>query len=148
MLKKKKIKTKFFTKKPKQLTKKQLSNIPAFPPKKPKRPKKLTKYQMLRIVLLLFDDVGVLTTQYAFKNYVGTYDVEVMDSKSLDDSLFFAKKSINDFFRELLKEKKDLNTFYQQELLLKNGIMQLILMILIQFILILIQYKLLIKDLI
>ena len=29
-----------------------------------------------------------------------------MDSKSLDDSLFLAKKSINDFFRDLLKEKK------------------------------------------
>ena len=77
MLKKKKIKTKFFTKKPKQLTKKQLSDILAFPPKKPKRPKKLTKYQMLRIVLLLFDDVGVLTRQYAFKNYVGTYTLKL-----------------------------------------------------------------------
>ena len=93
-VKKKKIKTKFFTKKPKQLTKKQLSDILAFPPKKPKRPKKLTKYQMLRIVLLLFDDVGVLTRQYAFKNYVGTYDVEVKDSKSLDDSLSLAKKEL------------------------------------------------------
>ena len=35
-----------------------------------------------------------------------TYDVEVMDSKNLYDSLFLAKKSINDFFRDLLKEKK------------------------------------------
>ena len=49
---------------------------------------------MLRIVLLLFDDVGVLTRQYAFKNYVGTYDVEVKDSKSLDDSLSLAKKEL------------------------------------------------------
>ena len=29
-----------------------------------------------------------------------------MDSKSLDDSLFLGKKSINDFLRDLLKEKK------------------------------------------
>ena len=36
-------------------------------------------------------------------------------------------------------KKKDFNTFYQQELLLKNGIMQLILMIFIQYIVILIQ---------
>ena len=62
-----------------------------------------------------------------------------MDSKRLHDSLFLAKKSIIDFFRDLLKEKKDLNTFYQQELLLKNETMQLILMILIQFIVILTQ---------
>ena len=62
-----------------------------------------------------------------------------MDSKSLDDSLFLAKKSIIDFLRGLLKEKKDLNTFYQQELLLRNGTIQLILTILIQLIVILIQ---------
>ena len=29
-----------------------------------------------------------------------------MDSKSLDDSLFLAKRSINDFFKDLLEEKK------------------------------------------
>ena len=29
-----------------------------------------------------------------------------MDSKSLDDSLFLAKRSINDFFRDLLEEKR------------------------------------------
>ena len=35
-----------------------------------------------------------------------TYDVEVMDSKNLDDSLFLAKKSINDFFQRFIKRKK------------------------------------------
>ena len=29
-----------------------------------------------------------------------------MDSKSLDDSLFLAKRSINDFFRDLLEQKR------------------------------------------
>ena len=29
-----------------------------------------------------------------------------MDTKSLDDSLFLAKKSINNFFRDLLEEKR------------------------------------------
>ena len=29
-----------------------------------------------------------------------------MDSKSLDDSLFLAKRSINDFFKDLLEEKR------------------------------------------
>ena len=46
--------------------------------------------------------MGILRKQYAFRNYVGTYDVEVMDTKRLDDSLFLAKKCIIEFFRELL----------------------------------------------
>ena len=29
-----------------------------------------------------------------------------MDSKSLDDSLFLAKRSTNDFFRDLLEQKR------------------------------------------
>ena len=29
-----------------------------------------------------------------------------MDSKSLDDSLFLVKRSINDFFKDLLEEKR------------------------------------------
>ena len=53
--------------------------------------------EILWNVLPLFDDVGILRREYAFRNYAGTYEVEVMDSKSLDDSLFLAKKSINDF---------------------------------------------------
>ena len=43
---------------------------------------------------------------HAHKYYAETYDVEVIDNKSLDDSLFLAKKSINDLFRELLREKR------------------------------------------
>ena len=31
-----------------------------------------------------------------------------MDNKSLDDLLFLAKTSINDFFRDLLEEKRSL----------------------------------------
>ena len=110
-----------------------------FHQKEKKRPKRLIKYQILRNELPLFDDVGILRREYAIRNYAGTYEVEVVDSKSLDDSLFLAKKCSNDFFRDLLKEKKDLNTFYRQELLLKNETMQLILTILIQFIVTLIQ---------
>ena len=88
---------KIFTEKSKQLSNKKLSDILPFPPARRKIPKKLTKYQILWNVLPLFDDVGILRREYAFRNYAGTYEVEVMDSKSLDDSLFLAKKSINDF---------------------------------------------------
>ena len=33
-----------------------------------------------------------------------------MDTKSLDDSLFLARRSINNFLRDLLEEKEVLNT--------------------------------------
>ena len=33
------------------------------------------------------------------------YGVEVIDNKSLDNTLFLAKRSINDLFKDLLKEK-------------------------------------------
>ena len=114
-------------------------NFHFFPPKRKKRSKRLSKYQILSNVLTFFDSTGILRKQDGFRNYAGTYEVEVMDSKSLDDSLFLAKRSINDFSRDLLEEKRGIKTFCQQELLFKNGIMQLILMILTQFFVILIQ---------
>ena len=42
----------------------------------------------------------------ALRGYAETYNVEVMDTKSLYDSLFLAKRSINDFFKDLLEEKR------------------------------------------
>ena len=103
---KKKRKTKIFTKKPKELTIKQLSDVLAFPPKKSKKPKRLTKYQILTNILPFHETTGISRKQYAFKRYAETYNVEAMDSKSLDDSLFLAKRSTDDFFRELLEEKR------------------------------------------
>ena len=94
---------KIFTKKPKELTNKQLSDVLPFLPKKPKR---RTKYQILSNILPFFDTAGISRKQYAFRNYAGTYGVEVMDTKSLDDSLFSAKRSIIDLFRDLLEEKR------------------------------------------
>ena len=41
--KKKNSNSKFFTKKPKEITIKQLSHVLSFPPKKPKTPERLTK---------------------------------------------------------------------------------------------------------
>ena len=102
--KKKKRKTEIFTKKPKELI--ILSDVLAFPPKKPKKPKRLAKHQILSNILPFFDSAGISRRKFAFRDYAGTYNVEVMDSKSLDDSLFLAKRSINDFFKDLLEEKK------------------------------------------
>ena len=97
----------FFDKKPIELTNIQLSKeLPFRPSERKKRPKRLTKHQILQNVLPFFDSVGISRREHAHKYYAETYDVEVIDNKSLDDSLFLAKKSINDLFRDLLKEKR------------------------------------------
>ena len=43
--------------------------------------------------------------EHTHKYYAATYDVEVIDNTSLSDSLVLAKRSINDLFRNLLREK-------------------------------------------
>ena len=97
----------FFDKKPKELTNIQVSKeLPFHPSERKKRPKRLTKHQILQNVLPFFDSVGISRREHAHKYYAETYDVEVIDNKSLDDSLFLAKKSINDLFRDLLREKR------------------------------------------
>ena len=99
----------FFYKKPKELTNKQLSEALPFPPRKPKRSKKskrLTKHQILQNILPCYDSIGISKRERSHQSYAETYDVEVIDNKSLDDSLFLAKKSIDDLFRDLLREKR------------------------------------------
>ena len=96
----------FFSKKSKMLTKYQLSKeLPLFP-KRPKRPRKLTKHQILKNILPLYDSVGILRRERAFKGYIETYNVEVADRINLSDSLFLAKSSIIDSFKDLLQEKR------------------------------------------
>ena len=53
-----------------------------------------------------FDDVRISRREHALRGYAETYNLEVMDTKSLDDSLYLAKRSINDFFKDLLEEKR------------------------------------------
>ena len=83
----------------------------------------------------MYDTVGIWWRERAFKGYIETYNVEVVDKISLSDSLFLAKSSIVDLFKDLLKEKRSFKYVYQQQSLLKFGIMQLINMILKQSIL-------------
>ena len=82
-----------------------------------KRSKRLSKYQILSNILPFFHSAGIWRKEHAFRSYAITCNVEVMDAKSLADSLFLAKRSINDFFKYLLEEKTVLNTFSQQELI-------------------------------
>ena len=84
---------------------------PFFPLKRKKRSKKtsnrLTKHQILQNILPFYDSAGIVLLEHAHQHAAETYDVEVIDNKSLDDSLFLAKKSINDLFRDLLREKRE-----------------------------------------
>ena len=98
--------------KSKKLSNYQLSKeLPFFP----KRPKKLITHQILKNILPLYDTVGISRSQYAHKGYAEVYNVEVVDRISLSGSLFLAESSIIDLFSDLLQQKKDLNTFYQQK---------------------------------
>ena len=96
----------FFSKKVKNLTNYQLSKELPFFPKRSKRPKRLTKHQILKNILPFYDSVGISRKQHVFRNYAETYDVEVVDRISLSDSLFLAKSSIIDLFKDLLEEKR------------------------------------------
>ena len=95
----------FLSRKRSELTNKQLSDVLPFPLKQSNRSKRLTKHQILSNILPFHDIVGISRRQHAHKGYAEAYDVDVIDNTSLDDSLFLAKRSINDLFRDLLREK-------------------------------------------
>ena len=61
---------------------------------------------MLRNILPFYDSVGVSRSKYAHKHYAENCNVEVTDKISLSDSLFLAKSSINDLFKDLLQEER------------------------------------------
>ena len=65
-----------FLKKTKKLSNYQLSKELSF---FPKTPKKLTKHQILKNILPLYDTVGILKKQGGFRNYAENYNVEVVD---------------------------------------------------------------------
>ena len=85
-----------------------LKELPFFPPKRKKKFKRLSKHQILSNILPLYDSVGISLRERAHKSYAETYDVETTDDKNLDVSLFLVKRSINDLFRDLLREKRGL----------------------------------------
>ena len=118
----------FFPRNTKKLSNYQTSKELQFFPKRPKKLKK--KRQILKNILPFYDGVGILKRQRAFRGCAETYNVETVDRKSLSDSLFLAISSIVDLFSDLLQEKRGLSIFYQQQLLWKDGIMQLTGMIL------------------
>ena len=57
-------------------------------------------------MLPLYDSVVIARREHAHKYYAETYNVKITDNKSLDDSLFPAKKSINNLLRDLLIKRR------------------------------------------
>ena len=96
----------FFPKKSKKLTNYQSSKELPFFPKKSKRPKSLTKHQILENILPIYDIMSILRKEYAFRNYAETYEIEIAHDISLSDSLFLAKSSMFDLFKDLFEDKR------------------------------------------
>ena len=71
-----------------------------------KRSKRSTKHQVLSNILPFYDIVGILRSEHAHQYYAETYNVKTKYRISLDDSLFSGKRSINDLFKDLLREKR------------------------------------------
>ena len=90
------------------------------PISKPKS-KKLTNQELLQ-VLPFYDNVGILRKRKAFRNYVETYEVEVIDDTSLSDLLSMSKNSIKSLFNDLLIEKRGFKYILTTKITLKKRI--------------------------
>ena len=78
----------FFLEEFKELSNKELSQeLPFFPKIWKKRKKRLTKYQILSNIPPFFDTARIIKREHAHRGYAETYNVEVMDNRSLNDSL-------------------------------------------------------------
>ena len=74
-------------------------------PKERQKNNKLTNQELLQ-VLPFYDSVGITKKDRALRNYVSTYDVEIMDRESLMDTLDLSRTSINELFTDLLRERR------------------------------------------
>ena len=83
--------------------------------------KKLTNLELLR-ELPFYDDINTLRKERAFKTYVETYKAEIINNKSLSDSLSMNKNRIKHLFDELLREKKGFKYVLSTKIILKKRI--------------------------
>ena len=83
--------------------------------------KKLRIFELLR-ELPLYNDINISRKERAFKGYVETYKVEIIDNKSLKDSLSMSKNSIKNLFEELLREKRGFKYALSTKIILEKHI--------------------------
>ena len=85
------------------------------------RIKKLNNHKLLR-ELPFYDDINISRKERAFKKYPETYEVEIINNKSLSDSLSVSKNSIKNLFDELLREKRGFKYVSSTKIVLKKHI--------------------------
>ena len=114
---------KFIKAKIKQLTTKKLLQEQPFYKQSIKKPriKKSKNYELLR-ELLFYGDINILRNERAFKRHVETYKIEIIDNKSLSDSLSVSKNSIKNLFHQLLSGKRGFKYFTSVKITLKKRI--------------------------
>ena len=83
------------------------------------RVKKLSNLELLH-ELPFYDDINISRKERAFKKYANTYQVEIINSKSLHDSLSASKNSIKNLFDGLLREKKGFKYVLSTKITLKK----------------------------
>ena len=70
-------------------------------------------------MLPFYDNVGILRKQKAFRKYVETYEVKVIDEVSLSDLLSMSKNSMKSLFNDLLREKRGFKSILTTKITLK-----------------------------
>ena len=100
----------------KQLSTKELLSKQTFYKQPIKKPhvKKLSNRKLLR-ELPFYDDINISRKQRVFKKYAETYEVEIINNKSLSDLFSVSKNSIKHLFDELSRKKGVLSYFYKSK---------------------------------
>ena len=88
------------------------------------RVKKLSNFELLR-ELPFYNNINISRKERAFKKYAETYQVEIINNKSLSDSLSVSKNSIINLFDELLKKKKGFKYVLSTKIILKKLLMMM-----------------------
>ena len=81
----------------------------------------MKNYELLR-ELPFYDDINISRKERALRVYAETYKVEIINNKSLSDSLSMSKNSIKYVFDELLREKRDFKYVLSTKIILKKRI--------------------------
>ena len=69
--------------------------------------------------LPFYEELNVIKTNHAFKEYAMSYKVELVEKKDVTEQLKASKSSIKDLFNDLLNETKGFK--YQITLKVKNN---------------------------
>ena len=99
----------------------QLSQALPFHPKKANKPKELTKRQIFQYIFPFSEAIVISKRARALRGYVETYNVEVINNNSLNDSLFLAKSYIIDFLKDTLATKRSYKYSILAIITLKRG---------------------------